>query len=63
MMPDDILDLTCAQIVRPRADDWRRANALVHRADPDFAGCRCSTCRLAADLGRVVRDQEIGRNK
>ena len=63
MTATDILDLTPAMAVRPHASDWHRANALVHRADPDFAGCRCSTCRLAADLGRIIRDQDIGKNR
>lgn len=48
------LDLTPAMAVRPRSGDWRRANRLFEHP----TGCRCSTCRLAADLGRAVRDQE-----
>lgn len=50
----DVLDLTPAMAVRPKPSDWRRANRLL---DHPLA-CRCSTCRLAADLGRVIRDQE-----
>jgi hypothetical protein len=50
---DDILDLTPQLAVRPRPADWLRANRLFGHP----RGCRCSTCCLAADLGRVVRDQ------
>lgn len=52
VLPEEPLLLTDAVI--PTADDWRRANRLLDHAPR----CRCSTCRLAADLGRLVREQE-----
>lgn len=48
------LELTRRMMIRPRPRDWRHANALLDHA----AGCRCSTCRLVADLRRAIRDQE-----
>jgi len=42
------------EAVRPTAADYRRANRLFEHT----LGCRCSTCRLTADLGSVVRRQE-----
>lgn len=51
---EEPLELTRQMMVRPRARDWSHASALVGH----LAGCRCSTCRLVADLRRVIRDQE-----
>lgn len=47
------LELTRAMMVRPKPKDYRHANALLEH----LAGCRCSTCKLVADLRRMIRDQ------
>lgn len=48
------LELTREMMIRPVAADWRHASRLLDHP----TGCRCSTCRLIADMRRVIRDQE-----
>jgi hypothetical protein len=49
--------LVLTDAIVPEREDWRRANRLFDHV----RGCRCSTCKLAADLGRVVRGQREAR--
>ena len=51
---DEPLELTREMMVRPKRRDWAHANALLSHVP----GCRCSTCRLVADLRRILRDKE-----
>jgi hypothetical protein len=52
------LDITykpkIVQLPEPKPSDWTRAIKLLNH----IHGCRCSTCRLAAGLGRAIRDQK-----
>jgi hypothetical protein len=48
MPDDDVLLLT--EIVAPSSAQWSRANKIFgHRP-----GCRCTTCRLAAELAWMI---------
>lgn len=52
-MDDEPLLLT--DVVAPSAAQWKRANALfdhTHR-------CRCTTCRLAAELAFLIRRRDL----
>lgn len=46
-------DLTKAMRINPTAAEWKRANLLFEHPHK----CRCSTCRLAAELACMIRLQ------
>jgi hypothetical protein len=49
------LQLTKAMMLKPTAAQWKRANDMFEHPH----GCRCSTCRLVAELAVMIkiRDQ------
>lgn len=46
--------LLLTEVVAPTPAEWRRANRIFEHQ----IGCRCSTCRLAAELAFMVRKRD-----
>jgi hypothetical protein len=52
-----ILELTKKMVLKPSPAQWLRANKMFEHP----RGCRCSTCRLVAEMAVMIQDYDARR--